>query len=121
MHGTRVRYSCSEGWEMEGIAERECDNGHWTGSTPACRVAGKTNILRTLHKEEVNLVRFFYSYNKITSCNICYVCISQLSTIGCRGILGLMNMSPDQKSQVRPKKKRCCTQALCDQCPLARC
>eukprot|EP00057_Strongylocentrotus_purpuratus_P015372 XP_011669846.1 PREDICTED: sushi, von Willebrand factor type A, EGF and pentraxin domain-containing protein 1 [Strongylocentrotus purpuratus] len=36
---TRVRYSCSEGWEIEGTAERECDNGQWTGSTPVCRVA----------------------------------------------------------------------------------
>ncbi|XP_030853298.1 sushi, von Willebrand factor type A, EGF and pentraxin domain-containing protein 1 [Strongylocentrotus purpuratus] len=39
VHGTRVRYSCSEGWEIEGIAERECVNGQWTGSTPTCRVA----------------------------------------------------------------------------------
>ncbi|XP_030853428.1 sushi, von Willebrand factor type A, EGF and pentraxin domain-containing protein 1 [Strongylocentrotus purpuratus] len=39
VQGTRVRYSCSEGWEIEGITERECVNGQWTGSTPTCRVA----------------------------------------------------------------------------------
>eukprot|EP00057_Strongylocentrotus_purpuratus_P026013 XP_011680487.1 PREDICTED: sushi, von Willebrand factor type A, EGF and pentraxin domain-containing protein 1-like [Strongylocentrotus purpuratus] len=40
VHGSRVRYSCSDGWEMEGTADRECDNGQWTGSMPQCRLAG---------------------------------------------------------------------------------
>ncbi|XP_030848313.1 sushi, von Willebrand factor type A, EGF and pentraxin domain-containing protein 1-like isoform X1 [Strongylocentrotus purpuratus] len=37
LHGTRVRYSCSDGWEIEETAERECVNGQWIGSTPECR------------------------------------------------------------------------------------
>eukprot|EP00057_Strongylocentrotus_purpuratus_P028761 XP_011683235.1 PREDICTED: sushi, von Willebrand factor type A, EGF and pentraxin domain-containing protein 1 isoform X2 [Strongylocentrotus purpuratus] len=50
VHDTRVRYSCSEGWEIEGTAERECDNGQWTGSTPVCRVAAHLRCMLPDHR-----------------------------------------------------------------------
>ncbi|XP_041481052.1 sushi, von Willebrand factor type A, EGF and pentraxin domain-containing protein 1-like isoform X2 [Lytechinus variegatus] len=66
VHGARVRYDCNEGWEIEGLDERECDNGQWTGSTPQCRAIAppRCNIPERLNGERYNILGYLGNINE---------------------------------------------------------